>query len=201
MSPRTLPQDVHADSRCRLPLPQRDALDEAGKKIFDHHQDPAGGSIAGLQGPGGIKLHSPKLAAASQPATRYLRREAGFPGPLRELIILIAAREMDSKFEWAAHEPEALKEGLPQSIIDAVKHKRPTAGLPETEATVIEFGRQLFRDKRVAPATFAKALAIFGERQLVDMVSLMGNYAATALLLAAFDMQLPEGEVKELPVD
>lgn len=200
MSPRTLPKDVHADSRCRLPLPKRDALDEAGQKIFDHHQDPAGGSIAGLQGPGGIKLHSPKLAAAGQPATRYLRREAGFPGALRELIILIAAREMDSKFEWAAHEPEALKEGLDQSVIDVVKHKRPTDGLPETEATVIAFGRQLFRDKRVQPAVFAKALAIFGERQLVDMVSLMGNYAATALLLAAFDMQLPDGEVKELPV-
>jgi hypothetical protein len=27
----------------------------------------------------------------------------------------------------------------------------------------------------------------------------MGNYAGTALQLAAFDMQLPDGDVKELP--
>lgn len=200
MTNRKLPDDVYPGSRCRLPLVKREALDAAGQKVFDHHQDPAGGSIAGLQGPGGIKLHSPKLAAAASPMTRYLRREAGFPGPMRELIILIAAREMDSKFEWAAHEPEALKEGLPQTIIDAIKHKRPTDDLPETEATVIAFGRQLFQNKRVEPAIFAKARAIFGERQLVDLVSLMGNYAATALLLAAFDMQLPDGDVKELPV-
>lgn len=200
MSGRQLPSDVHADSRNRLPLPKRDELDEAGKKVFDHHTDPKGFSIAGLQGPGGIKLHSPKLAAAASPATRYLRREAGFSGPMRELVILIAAREMDSRFEWAAHEPEALKEGLPQAVIDVVKHKRPTDGLPETEATVITFGRQLFRDKRVEPAVFATMLRLFGKRQLVDLVALMGNYAGTALLLAAFDMQLPDGEVKELPV-
>lgn len=200
MSKRVLPKDVFEDSRCRLPLPKRADLDEPGKKVFDHHLDPTGGSIAGLQGPGGIKLHSPRLAAAASPTTRYLRREAGFSGPIRELIILIAAREMESRFEWAAHEPEALKEGLAQSIIDVVKHRRPSDGLPEPEATVIAFGRQLFRDKRVEPAVFAKALALFGPRQLVDLVSLMGNYAATALLLAAFDMQLPDGEVKELPV-
>jgi 4-carboxymuconolactone decarboxylase len=199
MAKRVLPKDVYEDSRNRLPLPKREDLDDAGRKVFDHHTDPKGGSIAGLQGPGGIKLHSPKLAAAAAPATRYLRREAGFSGPIRELIILMAAREMESKFEWAAHEPEALKEGLPQAVIDVVKHRKPTDGLPETEATVITFGRQLFRDKKVEPAVFAKARQIFGERQLVDMVALMGNYASTALMLAAFDMQLPDGDVKELP--
>ena len=50
--------------KLRLPLPKRESLDEAGQKVFDHHSDPHGGSIAGLRGPGGIKLHSPKLAAA-----------------------------------------------------------------------------------------------------------------------------------------
>jgi 4-carboxymuconolactone decarboxylase len=199
MTKRVLPKDVYEDSRNRLPLPKREDLDDAGRKVVDHHTDPKGGSIAGLQGPGGIKLHSPKLAAAAAPATRYLRREAGFSGPIRELIILMAAREMESKFEWAAHEPEALKEGLPQAVIDVVKHRKPIDGLPETEATVITFGRQLFRDKKVEPVVFAKARQIFGERQLVDMVALMGNYASTALMLAAFDMQLPDGDVQELP--
>lgn len=199
MPVRPLPKDVHADSRCRLPLPKREELDEAGRKIYDHHLDPNGGSIKGLNGPGGIRLHSPKLSAAMAPAGRYLRREADFTGPIRELIILMAARGMDSAFEWAAHEPEALKEGLPQSIIDIVKYRKPVEGLPEKEATIIRFGRQLFEDKRVSPEVFADALRIFGRKTLVDMVGLMGNYASTALLLAAFDMQLPDEDVPELP--
>jgi 4-carboxymuconolactone decarboxylase len=38
--------------------------------------------------------------------------------------------------------------------------------------------------------TFARALTLFGRRKLVDLVALMGNYAATAAMLTAFDMQL-----------
>jgi 4-carboxymuconolactone decarboxylase len=198
MAKSSLPSDVYEDSRCRVPLPKREELDEAGRKIYDHHQDPKGGSLAGLNGPGGIRLHSPKLSALQAPASRYLRFEAGFSGRIRELIILVTAREMDSEFEWFQHEREALKEGLPQAIVDVVKHRKSLAGIPEPEATVIELGRQLIRTHRLDSATFARAETQFGRRGVVDLVSLMGNYAATALLLAAFDAQLPDGEEPQL---
>jgi 4-carboxymuconolactone decarboxylase len=199
MSKTSLPSDIYEDSRCRVPLPKREELDEAGRKIFDHHKDPTGGSLAGLSGPGGIRLHSPKLSTLQSPASRYLRFEAGFSGRIRELIILVTAREMDSEFEWFQHEREALKEGLPQAIVDVVKHRKALDGVPEPEATVIELGRQLIRTHRLDPATYVRAEKAFGRRGLVDLVSLMGNYAATALLLAAFDAQLPEGEAPQLP--
>jgi hypothetical protein len=48
----------------------------------------------------------------------YLRREAGLGGRVRELAILTTARELDSQFEWAAHEPEAIAEGISREIID-----------------------------------------------------------------------------------
>ena len=195
-----LPSDIYPDSRFRLPLPTREELDDAGKKIYDHHAAPGGQSLAGLHGPGGIRLHSPKLSALQSAPSRYLRFEAGFSGPIRELIILVTAREMDSQFEWFQHESEARKEGLPQDIIDTVKHRRPLDGVPEQEAAIIAFGRELIGTRKVSQETFARALKIFGKRALVDMVSLMGNYAATALLLAAFDARLPEGESPGLPI-
>ena len=107
---------------------------------------------------------------------------------------------MDSQFEWHAHEPEALKEGVEQSVIDAIKHRKSTAGLDPTEATVVELAREIFRDHKVTSATFAKAKAIFGPAKLVDLVLLMGNYAGTAALLTVFDMQLPEGAKPLLPI-
>lgn len=196
-----LPSDVYPDSRFRLPLPKRDELDEAGKKIYDHHVKPGGQSLAGLHGPGGIRLHSPKLSALQSAPSRYLRFEAGFGGSIRELIILVTAREMNSQFEWFQHEAEALKEGLPQSVVDAVKHRKTLDGIPETEAAIIAFGRELLGARKVSSETFARALKLLGKRALVDMVSLMGNYAATALLLIAFDAHLPEGEKPSLPVN
>ena len=199
MTSKALPPDVYPDSRCRLPLQKREELDEAGKKIYDHHVTPGGQSLAGLNGPGGIRLHSSRLSVLQSPPSRYLRWEAGLSGQIRELIILVTAREMNSEFEWFQHEAEALKEGLPRSIVDAVKYRKPLDGIPETESAIIAFGRELIGKRKVSPETFARALKLFGRRTLVDIVSLMGNYASTALLLVAFDAHLPEGQEPSLP--
>ena len=107
---------------------------------------------------------------------------------------------MDSQFEWVAHEPEALKEGVPQNGIDVIKFRRSTAGLDQTDAIVIELCRQLWRDHKVTSATFAKLKELFGPNKLVDLVLLMGNYAGTAALLTAVDMQLHKGKQPLLPI-
>ena len=109
---------------------------------------------------------------------------------MRELAILITAREFDSQFEWAAHEPEALREGISRDIIEVVMHRLDTSGLDQADAIVIELGREIFGARKVTSKTFARALRHFGQRALVDLVALMGNYAGTAALLTAFDMQL-----------
>ena len=193
-----MPSDIDPRSGMRLPLPNRQDLDEAGRKAYDRGTTP-GATIAGLQGPAGIQLFSPKTAAHSAALNRYLRFEAGFTGHVREVAILTTAREMDSQFEWVAHEPEALKEGVPQSVIDIIKYRRSTDGLDETDALIIELGRELWRDHKVKPETFAKLKAMFGSTGLIELVMLMGNYAATAALLTAVDMQLHAGKKPLLP--
>jgi 4-carboxymuconolactone decarboxylase len=184
------PEDVDAESGCRLPLPRRDQLDAEGQRIYDRLADPAGGTLRGLRGPGGIQLHSPELSRHSRPLNHYLRYETEFSGRVRELAILIVARELDSRFEWAAHEPQALAEGVPREVVDIIKNRRATSSLDEADAIVVALGREIFGRRRVTPATFARALRQLGRRGLVNLVALMGNYAATAALLTAFDMQL-----------
>jgi 4-carboxymuconolactone decarboxylase len=196
---RTMPSDIDPQSGFRLPLPKREDLDEIGKKSFDRGTTP-GATIAGLQGPAGIQLYSSKTAPHLQALNRYLRFEAGFTPHIREVAILITAREMDSQFEWVAHEPEALKEGVPQKVIDVIKHRQSTDGLDETDAVIIELGRQIWRDHKVAQELFAKAKTIFGPHKLVDLVMLMGNYASTAALLTTFDVQLHAGKKPLLPI-
>ena len=39
-----LPPDIDPESRCRLPIIKREALDAEGKKIYDTHTDPKGGT-------------------------------------------------------------------------------------------------------------------------------------------------------------
>jgi 4-carboxymuconolactone decarboxylase len=65
---------------------------------------------------------------------------------------------------------------------------------------VITLGRELWRDHKVKPETFARLKALLGPHKLVDLVLLMGNYAGTAALLTAVDMQLHKGKQPLLPI-
>ena len=195
-----LPKDVDPESGFRLPLLKREELDEQGQTLYDLAVRQDGRNIVGLRGPIGIRLYSPKVGMLQRDLNQYLRFEAGISGPMRELAILVTAREFNSQFEWAAHRPLALREGLSEAAIDVVKNRKDTAGLPEAEAAVIQLGREIFREKKVAPDTFARVLKVCGPRGLVNLVSLMGSYSSTAALLAAFDMQLPTGEKPSLPI-
>jgi 4-carboxymuconolactone decarboxylase len=196
-----VPEDIDPESGCRLPLPKREELDADGQRIYDSLADPGSGSLRGLRGPGGIMLHSPELARYTRPLNHHLRHEAGLGGRVRELAILVTARALDSQFEWCAHEAEALRQGLSPEIIDIVKYRRDIAALDEADRVVIELGREIFISRKVMPGTFARALGQFGRRALVDLVALMGNYAGTAALLTAFDMQLDPGQPALLPMD
>ncbi len=194
-----LPSDIDPDSGSRLPLPRREDLPEAAREIFDQLAGPSSRSLVGLYGPGGLRLNSPDLAVVTQPVNRYLRWETNLPGAVREIAILTTARAHDCQFEWAQHEPVALSEGVSPETVEAIRTNAPLDGLDDTEAATIALGRALFRDRRVDSETYARAHAIFGTRDLVDLVSLMGMYAATAALLAAFDIQLRPGQEARLP--
>src|SRR5215469_4727502 len=127
---RQLPADIDPQSGFRLPLPKREELDEAGKRAYDRANTP-GKTIVGLRGPAGIGLYSTRTVEAHTTINHYLRFEAGIDPKLREIAIMTVAREMDSRFEWAAHEPEALKEGVAAEIIDIIKHRKSTQNLDE----------------------------------------------------------------------
>jgi 4-carboxymuconolactone decarboxylase len=72
------------------------------------------------------------------------------------LAILVTARELDSQFEWAAHEPEALREGISRDIIAIIKHRLETDGLDPADGVVIELGREIFGARKVESETFAR---------------------------------------------
>ena len=191
--------DIDPQSGFRLPLPKREQLDDVGKRAYDRDNTP-GKTIVGLRGPAGIHLYSSRTVEAHNTINHYLRHEAGFDPKVREVAILTVAREMDSRFEWAAHEPEALTVGVAQDVVDVIKYRKSTQGLSELDAAIIEFGRQAVGKHAVTAEAFARLKALFEPAKLVDLVLLMGNYAGTAILLAAFDMQVAEGRPL-LPVE
>src|SRR5499427_3563486 len=153
--------DINPDSRARLPYLQRKNLDEASQKIFDVL--PGRRPDGSLSGPLAFAAYNPAVAKAL-----FDLHNAAVAGTLnahvRELAIMVACRETNYNLEWNGHEATALKSGVDAKVIDIVRRGAPLTGISEEDATVIRFGRQLYTDKKVDSATFAKAVELFTQR-------------------------------------
>ena len=180
--PFTPPDDIHPDSRSRLPLiksqPQAPAI------LYGRELAPTG------TGPAEIRLHQGERHSL----------EAHVGPRLMGLAILVTAREHDQQYDWTINELTARKDGLDPTVIDIVRDRKPLTGAAEKEAAIIELGRELFGKHMVTAETYARALKIFGETDLVDLVDLMAEHATDAALLTAFDQHLPATQKPLLPI-
>lgn len=197
---RTLPADIYPESLSRLPPLKRENLNETQQIAYDALTAPRSRlNLAGIKGPNGVNLRMPKLTKHMGDANRVLRSELGLDAGLVELTILATAREMKSQFVWAMHEPVALEAGVPAATIDMVRHGKPLSGVSEKEAALIHIAREAIGAKRVTPATYATALALFGEEDLLHYSMLVSNYAQNAIMLCIVGQELHDHQAPGLP--
>src|SRR5438067_13709369 len=131
----SLPPDINPVTLSRLPPVTKEDLDEEGQRLLAQRP-------VARPGPG------PTTATSYGPRERSLGVPSGVGSPVGpryfQLAVLIMAREIDQQYEWSAHEPAGLRQGLEQSVIDVVKFNKPVAGLADKDATLITFGRTLY---------------------------------------------------------
>jgi 4-carboxymuconolactone decarboxylase len=197
-SGQSLPSDINKDSLSRFPPIKREQMDEKGKQVYDHVAGGAG-KLASPTGPASIGLYSPGVAEPMRMLNDYLRKNGVLGDRLSELAILVAAREVDEQYVWSAHEPAALKAGVAQPVIDVIKYGKDLSGLSEKDSTVIRFGRQMFREKKMSSDVFVKARELFGMQGTVELTALMGDYQLNGLLLKVADQHLPPERKPLLP--
>ena len=186
----TLPPDIDPVTLSRLPPVTAGDLDEEGRRLLA-----ARTTFTPGPGPTHITIYSPR------------ERDLGIPsgekspvGPRYfQLAVLITAREIDQQYEWSAHEPAGLRQGLEQPVIDVVKYDRAVAGLSDKDATMISFGRALFREHQVSSELWQKMVNHFGRQQTVQIMTIMGEYFRVGFMLNAVDQHLPPERKALLP--
>ena len=123
----------------------------------------------------------------------YLRFRSPLAEPLKEMTILIAAREWTQQYVWNSHYPAALKAGLRRETADAIAlRKRPT-GMSGDEEAAYDLATEILAFKRVSDATYARAVAAFGEAGVIDLLSIVGQYSSLAIIMNTTQAPLPEG--------
>src|SRR5690606_19822986 len=116
------------------------------------------------------------------------------------LAILVTGRACNSPFEWDAHRVEAEKAGVEAHIIEALLAQSMPASLHEDDALIIRFATELNQHNSVSDATYAAALARFGERTLVELTALVGYYTMVAMTLNTHEIPLAEGVAPAFPL-
>ncbi|MBI2690165.1 MAG: carboxymuconolactone decarboxylase family protein [Acidobacteria bacterium] len=137
----------------------------------------------GLAGPWNIMLRSPAMSENLLNIYNYYRWKSTIPKPLMEIAILTVAREWSVQFEWFAHYPIALKEGVSGELLAELRVGKKPGKLKPEEELVYNFATELCRKHTVSDATFRRAKETFGEQNVVDLTGLIGTYISIGALL------------------
>jgi 4-carboxymuconolactone decarboxylase len=144
-----------------------------------------------LGGPYSALIRIPEFMLLHQAMGDNLR-QSSLGERLRKIIVLVTVRHWGAKYAWAVNVRSALKDGMEQSLIDAI-HDGKDPGLSEpTEKAVYQVARELLEKRQLSDATYAQVVGILGETRLADAVATTGFYSLVSMTLVAFDVDPPK---------
>ena len=174
----------------RIPPLDVNTLSEEQRQVYDAI---AAGPRSGVPGPLAAWLQSPGLAERAQELGAYCRYGSALPPRLSELAILVTAAHWRSGYEWYVHAPIALRSGVGEAAVEAIRRGEEPAFDDPEQRVVHRFATELLTTCRVADETFQRALAAFGPRAVVDLVGILGYYGLISMTINAFEIPVPDG--------
>jgi alkylhydroperoxidase family enzyme len=164
----------------RIPYPDPSRYER--EPLADRIKRERGGKILNLYK---MLLHSPPIAEGWLTFFTAVRQKGTLSGRHRELAILHIAVLNGADYEFAAHVPFALKEGLAQAQLDALRANRLPEGLTDADRAVIAYADAMTREVHVPDEVFAQIRAHFGERDIVELTATIAGYNCVSRFLEA----------------
>ncbi len=174
----------------RLPPIPAEKMTDAQRKAAD---DFRAARNSAPTGPFSVMLRVPELMDLTFKWRQHVQARCVLDQRLAELVILVTARHWTQQYEWNAHEPLAIKAGLKPDVIAALADGRRPDRMSDDEAILYDVVTELQRNHAVSDATYARALATFGEAGIVEATSLSGYYAMLAMVMNTARTPLPAG--------
>jgi alkylhydroperoxidase family enzyme len=183
---RPLPLDEWGDdSRAAL----RNAFSEAAEERYFG----AGPDVARMPNVLATLMHHPALAGPFLTYNNVLLQRPALEPRLRELMILRVAWRTRSAYEWLQHVRIAASAGFTPAEVDAIAHGADDADDNQwspLEADLLAATDQLLDRYRVDSDTWARLATQLDERQLVELVFVVGTYTGLAMAFNSFGLEL-----------
>jgi len=164
----------------RLPMP---AADEMTPEQGEAAQALIAGPRKGVYGPFLPLLRSPKLLDRVAKVGEYLRFESVLDARIRELVTCATARHVTNQFEWLMHAPLALKAGVSEASLEALRSGARPKSLPADEEAALDFATELLNRHGTSEATYAATVSRFGEQGVVELATLVGYFVMVSWLM------------------
>jgi 4-carboxymuconolactone decarboxylase len=187
---------VQATAQDRMPPIPADKMTDAQKKAVADYKAIRNTDLTGP--PWTVLLRVPDLVVPALQLRMHNLQNSALSPKLTELAILMAARHWTNSYEWNAHYTLAVKAGLDTNIMAAIADGRRPERMAEDEAILYDFCTELLHNGSVSDATYAKALAKFGEAGVVEAAGLEGYYTFLAMVMNVARSPSPANATQKL---
>ncbi|MGC2519104.1 MAG: carboxymuconolactone decarboxylase family protein [Burkholderiales bacterium] len=130
-------------------------------------------------------LNSPPVAEGWLKLFTAIRQKGTLPGRYRELAILRVGLLNGAEYEYHAHVPFALKDGVAQEQIDALPSWQVSKSFDDRERAVLAYADCMTREIRVPDGVFDEVRRHFDDRELVELTAAIGGYNLVSRFLEA----------------
>ena len=164
----------------RMPPIPADKMTEAQRQAAAQFKANRGQDVFGPFVP---LSRSPEVMLRTMALGDYLRYKTTLGNPLNEFVILITARHFTQHYEWSVHYPIALEAGVNPGIAKAIAEGRRPTGMSADQQLAYDFITELLQNLSVSDATYARAVARFGEQGTIELVTVAGYYTYQSMVL------------------
>ena len=137
-------------------------------------------------------LHSPPVAMGWLSLLTAIRQQCTLSARLRELVILRIAALNGADYEFAAHVPFALQEGIDNIAIDTLRRGELPASLSPEELAALHYTDQMTRQVAVDHMVYGAVAATMSEREVVELTATVAAYNMVSRFLVALGIR-PQG--------
>ena len=111
----------------------------------------------------------------------------------RELLILRTATNCRAEYEWGQHVLLARQTGISDDEIRRVREGPAAEGWSDQDAALIRAADELHERSEIRDETWAALAERYDERELIELVMLVGHYHMVAFTLNSLRVQREDG--------
>lgn len=142
-----------------------------------------------------LLLHSAPVARGWNAYMGAIRGACVLDGALREIAILLVARLNRAPYEFAQHEPVALREGVTPQKIAALGAWADATLFTPRERAVLGYTQAMTQNVQVAASVFDALRLWFNAREIVELTATVAAYNMVSRFLEALGVE-PEADAK-----